>query len=375
MVSVTTREITKHFGDVVAVDRVSLAIRRGELFFLLGPSGCGKTTLLRMVAGLYEIDRGQLLFDDRAMNSVPAHKRNVGMVFQNYALWPHMTVAQNVSYGLEARGVPAARRRKRVRHALEMVRMADYTKRRPNELSGGQQQRVALARALVVEPDLVLLDEPLSNLDAKLRLEMRQELRRIHRETGITTIYVTHDQKEALSLAERLAVMRDGRVEQIGTAREVYQAPANSFVASFIGQTNMLAGRVGEKSADGMLTVSTAFGDILVGCPALPAAGTEVICSVRPEVVRLGKGARNRLQGRIMDATYLGDSEEILFSLIPPAEPASASAETATALSRRRMARRFGNSFRATTLPAGSRHQSRGDVVTLSFAPDDVVLL
>ena len=361
MVSVTTKHLTKRFGKVTAVDRVSLDVEKGELFFLLGPSGCGKTTLLRMVAGLCSIDDGQLYFDDRLMKTVPTHKRNVGMVFQNYALWPHMTVTQNVSYGLDARRAPASEKRKRVQAALDMVQMAEYAHRRPNELSGGQQQRVALARALVIEPDLVLLDEPLSNLDARLRLEMRQELRRIHRETGITTVYVTHDQKEALSLAERMAVMRGGHVEQVGTPKEVYCAPANSFVASFIGQTNMLEGRVGAQSGDANAVVNTPFGPITVASRPSPAPGAEVVCSIRPEAVHLDEFARNRLRGKVVDVTYLGDSEELLLSLSPRG-PAPAPS-------------RFGDAFRATVLNPSARSPRPGDVITVSFEPGDVVLL
>ena len=211
MVRVVLDGVTKTFGDVTAVDAVSLTVESGELFFLLGPSGCGKTTLLRMIAGFYDTDGGAIRFGDRDMTRVPPHKRNTGMVFQNYALWPHMSVADNVAYGLEVRDVSASDRRDRVAKALDAVRMESLADRRPNQLSGGQQQRVALARALVIEPDAVLLDEPLSNLDAKLRLEMRDEIRRIHDTIGVTMIYVTHDQTEALSMADRIAVMQEGR--------------------------------------------------------------------------------------------------------------------------------------------------------------------
>ncbi|HRU06852.1 MAG TPA: ABC transporter ATP-binding protein, partial [Candidatus Brocadiia bacterium] len=234
MVSVNLQSVTKRFDRVTAVNGVTLQVERGELFFLLGPSGCGKTTLLRIIAGFCDATQGQVLFDDRDVTSLPAHKRNTGMVFQNYALWPHMTVEENVAYGLDVRKTPAAERKRRVAEALDMVRMAEYASRRPTQLSGGQQQRVALARAIVIQPDVLLLDEPLSNLDAKLRNEMRDEIRRVHRQTGLTAIYVTHDQKEALSLAGRMAVLRDGRVEQSGPPREVYDRPANAFVAQFI---------------------------------------------------------------------------------------------------------------------------------------------
>src|SRR5215204_691331 len=236
--------ISKSFGQTPALRDVSLEVEPHELFFLLGPSGCGKTTLLRLIAGFYEPDAGQLFFGDQPINGVPPHRRNTGMVFQNYALWPHMTVAQNVAYGLDVRAVAADEKKRRVAEALEIVQMQPYAQRFPNQLSGGQQQRVALARALVIRPAVLLLDAPLSNLDARLRLEMREEIRRIHSQTRITTIYVTHDQKEALSLASRLAVLRDGLVEQIGDPRSVYRNPKNQFVADFIGETNWLSGLV-----------------------------------------------------------------------------------------------------------------------------------
>src|SRR5947208_1766376 len=241
---VSIRNLTKRFGSTAVLKDVSLEIGSQELFFLLGPSGCGKTTLLRLIAGFYQPDGGEVLFGDKPMNDVPPHRRNTGMVFQNYALWPHLTVAENVVYGLEVRSLPASEKKARLAEALSIVQMEKYADHTPNQLSGGQQQRVALARALVIRPDLLLLDEPLSNLDARLRLEMREEIRRIHSQTKITTIYVTHDQKEALSLADRMAVMRDGVIEQLGDPRTVYRAPANRFVADFIGETNWLPSQV-----------------------------------------------------------------------------------------------------------------------------------
>jgi ABC-type nitrate/sulfonate/bicarbonate transport system ATPase subunit len=241
-VRVTLTHLTKRFGATTVLNAVSLSIASEELFFLLGPSGCGKTTLLRTLAGFYQPDQGEVRFGDRLMNGVPPHERNTGMVFQNYALWPHMTVAENVGYGLEVRKVTATRRRELIEEALAIVRMSDFGPRSPNQLSGGQQQRVALARALVIKPDLLLLDEPLSNLDARLRLELRDEIRRIHDETKITTIYVTHDQKEALSLADRMAVLRDGL-----SSRRVHRAkftgipPAGSWRISSVNRTGSRA--------------------------------------------------------------------------------------------------------------------------------------
>jgi iron(III) transport system ATP-binding protein len=214
MENIILKNVTKRFGKTEAVGNVSLEIKAGSLFFLLGPSGCGKTTLLRMISGFCDLDEGDIFFGGRSIKTVAPGKRNTAMVFQNYALWPHLSVHENVAYGLEERGVPRDKRRVMVREALQSVRMEEYEYRKPNELSGGQQQRIALARALVVKPDAVLLDEPLSNLDAKLRMEMRHEIRRIHDETGITMIYVTHDQKEALTMADEIAVMSMGRVEQ-----------------------------------------------------------------------------------------------------------------------------------------------------------------
>src|SRR6059058_5957216 len=251
---VSIRNLIKRFGKTAVLQDISLEIASQELFFLLGPSGCGKTTLLRLIAGFYQPDAGQLFFGDKPMSGVPPHRRNAGMVFQNYALWPHLTVAENVAYGLEVRAVSASEKKQRVAEALGIVQMEKYADRAPNELSGGQQQRVALARALVIKPDVLLLDEPLSNLDARLRLEMREEIRRIHAQTKITTIYVTHDQKEALSLADRIAVMRQGQIEQIGAPRSLYRAPANRFVADFIGETNWLPAEVLGQS-DGTLRV------------------------------------------------------------------------------------------------------------------------
>ena len=244
MSSITLRNITKQFGRTSAVDGIDLTIPSGDLFFLLGPSGCGKTTLLRMIAGFIEPTAGQVVFGEKDVTALPPNKRNTGMVFQSYALWPHMSVAENVAYGLKIRKLDKPARDRKVAKALESVRMAEYADRKPNQLSGGQQQRVALARALVIEPTVLLLDEPLSNLDAKLRLEMRSEIRRLCTETGITTVYVTHDQKEALSMADGVAVLKDGAVQQVGPPRELYERPRSRFVADFLGETNFIAGTI-----------------------------------------------------------------------------------------------------------------------------------
>lgn len=240
--TITVNHLTKSFGpESRVVDGVSFAIQPGEMFFLLGPSGCGKTTVLRMLAGFLKPDGGEILFDQKRMNDVAPQHRNTAMVFQNYAIWPHLTVYENVAYGPRARKLDGKAVHQRVTDALRVVRLEDLAQRKPAQLSGGQQQRVALARALAVEPDLILLDEPLSNLDARLRLELREELLRIHRETRTTCLYVTHDQEEALSLADRLAVMNQGRIEQIGMPNELYEHPANEFTARFMGEINVLA--------------------------------------------------------------------------------------------------------------------------------------
>lgn len=307
--NVTISHLTKRFGSTTALQEVDLRIESRELFFLLGPSGCGKTTLLRTVAGFYQPDAGELRFGDRLMNGVPPHERNSGMVFQNYALWPHLTVAKNVAYGLEARSIAKRECDQRVTEALAIVQMLPYADRSPNQLSGGQQQRVALARALVIKPDLLLLDEPLSNLDAKLRLEMREEIRRIHQETRITTIYVTHDQKEALSLADRMAVMRGGQLEQVGDPRTIYRSPANRFVADFIGETNWLPGTV-QKSNGTQCFVTTELGCFEAATQKSFQTGDSVLLGFRPEAVEIGERADNSFRTEIRQLSYLGEVEQ-----------------------------------------------------------------
>ena len=314
---VTFESMTKRFGDVAAVDGVTFEIHEGELFFLLGPSGCGKSTALRTVAGFYQPDEGEIRFGDRAMRNVPPHQRNTGMVFQNYALWPHMSVYENVEYGLNVRKVAEPQKKQRVDRALDIVQMNDYADRSSNQLSGGQQQRVALARALVIEPDVLLLDEPLSNLDAKLRDEMRQEIKRIHGEVGLTTIYVTHDQREALSLANRVAVMRDGQIIQIGGPREIYAEPDNAFVAHFIGDTNFLDGRV-ETNGGGSMCVETPVGDVQCNARLGLSSGDQTVLSIRPESLRISETAEentNCCEATVVGATYLGAIEEYEVSL------------------------------------------------------------
>jgi iron(III) transport system ATP-binding protein len=310
------QDLVKKFGETTALKSISLEIQSQELFFLLGPSGCGKTTLLRTIAGFYQPDGGELIFGDKSMKGIPPHHRNAGMVFQNYALWPHMTVAENVAYGLDVRAVSAAEKKERVAEALAIVQMETYAGRSPNQLSGGQQQRVALARALVIRPDVLLLDEPLSNLDARLRLEMREEIRRIHDRTRITTIYVTHDQKEALSLASRMAVLRDGIVEQIGDPRSIYRAPANRFVADFIGETNWFEAQV-ESISNGELTLQTEFGVWRAASQLNVSAGSKVALGFRPEAVQIGADDVNSFKTTIAHVSYLGEIEQYGLEIAP----------------------------------------------------------
>jgi len=287
MTGITLNKLTKRFGGTTAVDAVDLRIEPGELFFLLGPSGCGKTTLMRMIAGLIDPTSGQIHFAEREVTHLPTAKRNTALVFQGYALWPHMTVAQNVAFGLDVRKVEGEEKKRRVAEALRVVRMESYAERRPMQLSGGQQQRVALARALVVNPDVLLLDEPLSNLDAKLRLEMRTEIRRICTETKITSVYVTHDQEEALSIADRIAVLRDGQVIQVGAPHEVYARPRSRFVADFLGKANFISATVAG-SRDDTLTLDSEVGPLVSSAypDDIPTKGN-VTCCVRPESLRI----------------------------------------------------------------------------------------
>lgn len=317
---ITLDSVTKRFGAVTAADGVSLEVGEGESFFLLGPSGCGKTTLLRCVAGFCEPDAGRILFDGRPVTDVPPHKRNTGMVFQNYALWPHMTVEQNVAFGLDVPGrrLPSEARGQRVREMLRAVHMEEYAARKPNQLSGGQQQRVALARALAIGPGCLLLDEPLSNLDAKLRHEMRREIKRLVRDMGITSIYVTHDQKEALSMADRCAVLRAGRVEQVGSPRELYERPANRFVADFLGASNLVPGKLGIGAA-GEVLVKTPSGEWRGrSAPAGLQPGADAAVSIRPEAIRRAApdaSGPNVFSSRLADWVYLGDMAELWLAL------------------------------------------------------------
>jgi len=309
---ITVRDLTKRFGALNVVNGVDFAIEEGELFTLLGPSGCGKTTLLRLIAGFYAPDEGEIRFDDRVVNDVPPHERGIGMVFQNYALWPHMTVFENIAYGLKLRKIGRAEVAQRSESVLENVKLGGLGDRYPGQLSGGQQQRVALARALVLNPKILLLDEPLSNLDAKIRVQVRAEIRKLQKSLGITTIYVTHDQEEALTLSDRIAVLNQGRVFQVGPPKALYERPANRFVADFIGINNLLEGTVrAVEPGDRGLRVETAHGMIATLADASLREGDRCVVSIRPENAVLdgapGEG-RNRVEGRIAFAAYLGNT-------------------------------------------------------------------
>ena len=363
MVAISIDKVTKQFpgktGPTTAVEDVSLSIPSGSLFFLLGPSGCGKTTLLRMIAGFTFPSSGRILFDQQDISVVPPHQRDTGMVFQSYALWPHMTVAENVAFGLDSRKIRNPERAQRIREALALVQMEHLADRRPNQLSGGQQQRVALARALAIRPKCLLLDEPLSNLDAKLRLDMRAEIRRIVKRSGITTIYVTHDQKEALSMADTIAVLRAGKLEQTGTPLELYRRPGTRFLADFIGESNFLSGTVDSISSTTIL-VKTAAGPIMAAPrkDLTVANGKPVTLAFRPESLAIAgpqalAGATvNRLRGRRLSTTYTGEAAEHLIAL-PGVEPP----------------------IKAVELNPGTSELAGPNDITLLLAQDQVVIL
>ncbi|MCA0433672.1 MAG: ABC transporter ATP-binding protein [Proteobacteria bacterium] len=303
--AVELRNVTLAYHTFVAVKDVSLSIRKGEFVTLLGPSGCGKTTILRSIAGLVQPTGGEISVAGRRIDNVPIHKRNIGLVFQNYALFPHKSIFDNIAFGLKYRKVEKAEIARKVKRALDMVRLPGVEKKLPSEMSGGQQQRIALARAIVIEPDVLLLDEPLSALDANLREEMRTELKIIQREVGITTIFVTHDQEEALAMSDRIVVMNKGEIEQLGTPEDVYRRPETRFVASFLGQSNLLPGRI-TAIADGQARVQLDGGpEIIAAAPASARAGAAVTVVVRAQKVTIGAGSK-AMPGKVISASYLG---------------------------------------------------------------------
>ncbi len=338
-IKMRTEGLSKHYGNTVALHPMDLSVRTGELLTLLGPSGSGKTTLLQIVCGLVQPTAGKLFTDAKDRTHALMHERDIGVVFQNYALFGHLTVFENIAFPLQMRRVPAQEVKCRVMHALEMVRLATFGERFPRELSGGQQQRVALARALVYQPSLILMDESLSALDRKLRENMQMEIKRIHRETGSTIIFVTHDQEEALALSDRVCFMNGGRIEQIGTAQAIYETPQSAFVADFIGVSNKLLGKV---DRDGM--VVTPDGAI----PLLSAANAMLI--VRPEHIRVEDGANGFVRGRIVERIYGGSETRLIVEL-----------QSGALLTVQQM--------------AGTTTRDIGDVVSLRRQPEHALLL
>lgn len=287
-VAIDINNVAKSYGSCTVIDNLSLHINPGEFFTLLGPSGCGKTTLLRMIIGFNSIDRGEIYVNDKFINNIPTNKRNMGMVFQNYAIFPHKTVRGNVAYGLKTRKIASPENKTRVDDILRITRISDYADRMPAQLSGGQQQRVALARAIVINPDILLMDEPLSNLDAKLRIEMRNAIKKIQRQMGITTVYVTHDQEEALAVSDRIAVMHDGVIQQTDNPKTIYQRPKNLFVSTFIGLSNIFPGTIFFRGGRAILAIDDAC-EVEMSNIGPAADGQNVLVSVRPEEFIINK--------------------------------------------------------------------------------------
>ena len=308
-VAIHVDNVTKAYGKNIVIQGLSAEIRPGEFFTLLGPSGCGKTTLLRMIIGFNTIEGGEIRVNDKVINNIPTNKRNMGMVFQNYAVFPHMSVRDNVAYGLKTRRVPRAERYKKADEILKLVRIDQYADRMPAQLSGGQQQRVALARAIVIEPEVLLMDEPLSNLDAKLRVEMRNVIKQIQHQIGITTVYVTHDQEEALAISDRIAVMNDGVIQQIGTPKHIYQRPANEFVSTFIGLSNLLDADCRDNTL--------VFGDqYRVPVKTLrEGASGKVHVAVRPEEFVIHTDGTPGIPATVTSSVFLGMTQHYFMSL------------------------------------------------------------
>jgi len=305
-VSIQIENVTKKYDKHVVIPNLSANIKNGEFFTLLGPSGCGKTTLLRMIAGFNSIEAGTIAFDNNVINNIPAHKRNVGMVFQNYAIFPHLTVRQNVEYGLKIRKLPRNEIKKSTDEMLEMVKIAEYKDRLPEKLSGGQQQRIALARAIVIHPQVLLMDEPLSNLDAKLRIEMRGAIRDVQNRVGITTVYVTHDQEEALAISDRIAVMNHGVIQQLGTPQEIYVRPYNAFVATFIGHSNIFHGTVISEGGKKAVKFNDGYVCEMSTLSESVTHGQKVAIAVRSEEFSVGeRGLKCVIEGRTFAGKYI----------------------------------------------------------------------
>lgn len=301
MSKIIIKDAVKKYGEKTVIKSVNLEIQDGEFFTLLGPSGCGKTTLLRMIAGFNSIEGGEFYFNDTLINDMDPSKRNIGMVFQNYAVFPNMTVRGNIEFGLKERKVPKNEMDERVEKILDIMKIREYADRKPQNLSGGQQQRVALARAIVIEPDVLLMDEPLSNLDAKLRVDLREEIRRIQKEIGITTVYVTHDQEEAMAVSDRIAVMKDGVIQQCDMPRRIYHKPNNMFVASFIGTNNVINGNYNKDLKEIVIDSGEKFNYDLGNIPS-----QKVKLSIRPEDLRLDPNGD--IEVRINDEIFLGST-------------------------------------------------------------------
>lgn len=300
MSKILIRHAVKKYGDHTVIPDLNLEIKNGELFTLLGPSGCGKTTLLRMIAGFNTIEGGDIYFNDTRINDIDPSRRNIGMVFQNYAIFPHMTVHDNVAFGLKNRKMEKKRVQALTKQYLELMQISEYAARMPNQLSGGQQQRIALARALVISPDVLLMDEPLSNLDAKLRLEMRSVIRHTQKDVGITTVYVTHDQEEAMAISDTIAVMKDGIIQHVGTPKEIYQRPKNLFVANFIGRTNILPAKIEQNT----LLFPSGYRVKLEYLNHMD--NQEVQCSIRPEEFVINKQGDEGIRSVVKEYSYLG---------------------------------------------------------------------
>lgn len=305
-VAISIKNAVKRYGDSTIIPDLSLDIREGEFFTLLGPSGCGKTTLLRMIAGFNSIEGGDFYFNDKRINDLDPAKRNIGMVFQNYAIFPHYTVRQNVEFGLKNRGVPAQERRAKSEEFLRLMQIENLADRKPDRMSGGQQQRVALARALVIQPDVLLMDEPLSNLDAKLRVDMRSAIRRTQHQVGITTVYVTHDQEEAMAISDRIAVMKGGILQQVGTPKSIYQRPANLFVSSFIGRSNVVEAELVVEGGETFLTFSNGKKAEIKNIEESFKKNQKVKLSVRPEEFILCEKEEELIHARITESIFLG---------------------------------------------------------------------
>lgn len=323
-VAIEIENVIKRYGDLTIIPGLTEHIKNGEFFTLLGPSGCGKTTLLRMIAGFNSIEGGEIRFNDKVINDIPAHKRNIGMVFQSYAIFPHLTVRENVEYGLKLRKISKSEMKEKVDKILDVVQITEYQDRLPERLSGGQQQRVALARAIVIHPSVLLMDEPLSNLDAKLRIEMRSAIRAVQKQVGITTVYVTHDQEEALSISDRIAVMKKGVIQQTARPHTIYARPYNTFVATFIGHSNLFRGRL--VAHEGGLAAAFADGYVLPmeGLSNEAAEGMDIIIAVRPEEFSIrgdGDGVRCTIESKVFLGKYIQYGLKFSDDMLVPGQP------------------------------------------------------